>query len=344
MNPNSIREYISWLEEFEKIYKEYIESDENLEEIFTVTLENFKKILSGNNKNKSEEDIIKLLIELVKKFSIKYKNNVNKNKSLVGPRKIHLFKQNIYDTEIAKLKESLIKNIDDSDIFSDFESIVMFVAKKRQMIEFLKLGFLQGATPEYNKYFDIFGKKRVIGNTMRTPLFGSHAKHLFKELIEKKVVQIFHKYNYLEETIALTQYSGFRGEPPRWYHTDPIHHPKLFQIMNELYSKFLSNHNISDKQDILAELYWLYMQTCPFTRGSASIGEILFSVLLRKHFNCDFFISDGWNGNPEIIPDIYALTYVLDHFKSIFFDKFTNCTGKTCPTRLKNKNDSDSDN
>jgi hypothetical protein len=52
---------------------------------------------------------------------------------------------------------------------------------------------------------------------------------------------------------------------------------------------------------------------------------------LRKYFGCDFFISNGWNGNPEIIPDIYALHYELDHFKSIFWDQFTNCTGKPNP-------------
>lgn len=106
--------------------------------------------------------------------------------------------------------------------------------------------------------------------------------------------------------------------------------------MNELYSKFLSqvnrNNNESEKKDILVELYWLYIQTCPFDRGSAAIGEILFSVLLRKYFGgCDFLISNGWNGVPLIIPDIHALHYDLDEFKSIFWDQFTNCTGKPNP-------------
>jgi hypothetical protein len=93
----------------------------------------------------------------------------------------------------------------------------------------------------------------------------------------------------------------------------------------------VNGQNNVNKKDILVELYWLYMQTCPFKRGSAAIGEILFSVLLRKYFSCDFFISNGWHGNPEIIPDIYALHYELDYFKSIFWDKFTNCTGKPNP-------------
>jgi hypothetical protein len=96
--------------------------------------------------------------------------------------------------------------------------------------------------------------------------------------------------------------------------------------MNELYSEFLSS--VNKRNDILPELYWLYMQTCPFTRGSAAIGEILFSVLLRKHFGCDFLISNGWNGDPLTIPDIHALHYQLDEFKSIFWGQFVNCTGK----------------
>ena len=38
-------------------------------------------------------------------------------------------------------------------------------------------------------------------------------------------------------------------------------------------------------KNLLSELYWLYMQSCPFERGSASIGEIIFSALLQKHFD-----------------------------------------------------------
>jgi hypothetical protein len=98
--------------------------------------------------------------------------------------------------------------------------------------------------------------------------------------------------------------------------------------MNELYSRFLSNSNNTRKKNILVELYWLYIQTCPFERGSASIGEVIFSVLLRKYFRCDFLISNGWDGNPEIIPDIFALTYDLDEFKNIFWGQLTNCSLK----------------
>jgi hypothetical protein len=117
-------------------------------------------------------------------------------------------------------------------------------------------------------------------------------------------------------------------------HTNGKDSPQLFEIMNKLYTEFLSAVNRSNntsKIDILPELYWLYMQTCPFERGSAAIGEILFSVLLRKHFGCDFLISKGWNGDPLTIPDIHALHYQLDHFKSIFWGQLTDCG-------LKNKN------
>lgn len=64
------------------------------------------------------------------------------------------------------------------------------------------------------------------------------------------------------------------------------------------------------------------MQTCPFVRGSASIGEILFSALLQKYFGCNFKIYDE-AVRPEIIPDIHALSYDLKRFQDIFWERFT---------------------
>ena len=325
MNNDDVIEYILWLEKFGKIYENYIDSNEELKEIF-------KKVLRGNNRNLTEEGIIKLLKELVKKFSVAYDANVNINKKKEGPRNTDAFKQKIYMDEIVELKKWLIANIDNTKLFPNFESIVMFVAKKRQMIEFLKLGFNKSpANNKYDVYFDIFGKKRSLNDDFTSYLFSSHAYHLFDESIKKGVTFLQHKYIHFEKEILLTFYFGIRNGRPLWNHSKTEHHPELFKIMNELYSKFLSNSNKSSQKDILLELYWLYMQTCPFERGSAAIGEILFSVLLRKYFGCDFFISNGWNGNPEIIPDIHALHYELDHFKSIFWDQFTNCTGKPNP-------------
>jgi hypothetical protein len=61
--------------------------------------------------------------------------------------------------------------------------------------------------------------------------------------------------------------------------------------MNKLFQKFktsLSNSNKEKPKNLLSELYWLYMQTCPFFRGSASIGEIVFSALLQKYFHLKY--------------------------------------------------------
>ena len=74
------------------------------------------------------------------------------------------------------------------------------------------------------------------------------------------------------------------------------------------------------------------MQTCPFERGSASIGEIIFSALLQKYFGCNFKIYEE-EVRPEIIPDIHALSYDLKRFQDIFWERFT-----TCPINNRNNN------
>ena len=329
MNRDSVNQYILWLEEFRKIYKEYIDdpSKQLLTDIFAETLGKFHKILSGNNTNSTEEDIIRSLKELVKNFSVIYDANESKNKSKKGPRNTDAFKQNIYEKEITKLKEWLIENINDPKFGNNFESIVMFVAKKRQMIEFLKLSKENDAELiDDCVYFEIYGKRRL-NDTFSSPLFSSRAKYLYNIEEEKKRTRTI-KYKHGDKNIDLTTYVP---TGPLWMHTNGADSPQLFKIMNDLYSEFLSlvnGPNNTSKRDILPELYWLYMQTCPFERGSAAIGEILFSVLLRKHFGCDFLISKGWNGDSLTIPDIHALHYELDHFKSIFWGQFTNCNLK----------------
>jgi hypothetical protein len=324
MNPNDVKEYVLWLEKFKDIYKKYIDKFDDLREIFAETLEKLKKILINNNKTIKDEDIIRLLKELVRKFSFEYEQNNNINKNPVGVRKTDAFKQNIYIREIAELKEWLIENINNTELFPNFESIVMFVAKKRQMIEFLKLGrIIQSKNINRCVFFEIFGKRRDQDDGFRSDVFRSHGQHLF-DSDRRSNFQII--YN----GIYLTRYAS-GGYNPFWTHTYASLHPELFKIMNELYTKFLSlanRRNNASKKDIFPELYWLYMQTCPFKAGSAAIGEILFSVLLRKYFECDFLISNGWNGNPLTIPDIHALHYELEHFKSIFWDQFTNCNLK----------------
>ena len=324
MNRDSVNEYILWLEKFREIYKKYIDKNKWLNICFTDTLEKFQKILSGNNTNSTEENIIKLLKKLVREFSNIYDKNNSINKTSEGPRNTNKFKQNIYNTEIAKLKELLIDNINNKELFPNFESIVMFVAKKRQMIEFLKLSKVIDIYNWQNIsnaiFFEVFGKRRI-QRDFTTPLFNSHANHLYDE--KSRLIPIKITYTFKGKKIDLTYYYN-----QFWYHTNYKEIPQLFQIMNELYTEFLSlvnGHNNTSKRDILPELYWLYMQACPFDRGSAAIGEILFSVLLRKYFGCDFLISNGWDGNPLTIPDIHALHYEIDHFKSIFWGQFTNC-------------------
>ena len=367
MNRDSVNEYISWLNKFKENYQKYIESNQELSQIFVGTFDKLERILSGNYNNKStEKDIIKLLKEIVKKFSAVYNANTSINKKLEGPRRTNKFKQDIFKKEIAILKDWLIVNIDNKELFPDFISIVMFVAKRRQMIEFLKLSKINNKESVNNsKYFEIFGKIRDLTKYLYSPLITSHAGHLVKEEIKKiknyfketyqvnfsnkyknikqqeEVIIYFSqfipiiKYKYMDKTFGLTQYMHkYLDNPPIWKHTNAQLFPELFEIMNELYSNFLrsvNNSNNTSKKDLLPELYWLYMQTCPFERGSAAIGEILFSVLLRKYFDCDFLISNGWNGDPLTIPDIHALHYELDHFKSIFWGQFTNCTGKPNP-------------
>jgi hypothetical protein len=334
MNRDSIKEYILWLEKFSIIYKKYIDSidsSEKLKEIFAETLEKFKKILSGNSEI-TEDNVIISLKEIVKKFSFAYDANTNIDKTLEGPRNTDAFKQNIYQNEIVELKNWLIQNINNTKLFPDFESLIMFVAKKRQMIEFLKLGkIIDSVIINHCVYFEIFGKIRKPGDGFKSPLFDFHAKHLHNKETEK-IKQI--KYTHRDSGKIyedLTEYiSSFKGVP-MWFHTDASFHPELFQIMNKLYYEFLSNTNKNDKNDKndkLIELYWLYMQTCPFERGSAAIGEILFSVLLRKYFDCDFIISNGWNRDPLTIPDIHALHYQLNEFKSIFWEQLTTCNLK----------------
>ena len=76
-------------------------------------------------------------------------------------------------------------------------------------------------------------------------------------------------------------------------------------------------------KDLLCELYWLFMQTCPFIRGSAAIAEIIFSALLQKHFGCNFkLLTEPYNS--KHIPDIHALTYPLKNFKIFFWEKLVS--------------------
>ena len=117
MNRDSVNEYILWLERFEVIYKKYMDKTKWLNKYFTNVLKEFKKLLILNNTNSTEEDIIKILKELVYNFSIIYDKNSSINKTSEGPRNTNKFKQNIYNTEIAELKEWLMDNINNKELY-----------------------------------------------------------------------------------------------------------------------------------------------------------------------------------------------------------------------------------
>jgi hypothetical protein len=179
-----------------------------------------------------------------------------------------------------------------------------------------------------------------------SPFIQSKASHLINKLINK--TQIKYKKNDLTK-IKLDKINNQNNGEWIWNHTRGKLILKLLDEMNEIYEEFKKSllHKNNNEQiknsksfnllssndkvirteqskNLLSKLYWLYMQTCPFERGSASIGEMIFSALLQKHFDCDFrlFIEPF---NPHLIPDIHALTYPLEYFQSIFWDQFVSC-------------------
>jgi len=251
----------------------------------------------------------------------KLKAKINKtdklNKTLVNEqRSVSKFKQDIYKKELRKTIIFLILNLQD---FLDFESIMLFVAKRRQIIEFLKLEIANHV---------LFGKFRVTSARIYdlvSQFIQSKASHLINKLINK--TQIKYKNNDLTK-IKLDKISNNNNGQWIWTHTRGKLILKLLDEMNEIYEEFkkslLHKNNKETSKNLLSKLYWLYMQTCPFERGSASIGEMIFSALLQKHFDCDFRLFRE-PFNPHLIPDIHALTYPLEYFQSIFWDQFVSC-------------------
>ena len=221
--------------------------------------------------------------------------------------------------------------MENQDIFPSFESIILYTAKKRKMIELYKLNI--GVLVDNEKkipFFMYFGRFRGITRinenlNFTSPVVGSKAEHLVDY-----ITQNYQDYPILYKDYALTWIDLPDKEKDyiRWRHPLGTQIYNLLQEMNKLFKNFkksLLNANKEKSKNLLSELYWLYMQTCPFFRGSASIGEIVFSALLQKYFDCDFklFIEPF---SPLLIPDIHALTYPLEYFKSIFWDQFVSCS------------------
>jgi len=288
---------------------------EEIKERLRLTEDDFKNI-----KDKMKEyygEYVKNDEELYNDYNL-LKTKINKNNRLnksvsSGPRNIVKFKQDIYKKELRKIIDFLLLQLEN---FTDFKSIMLFVAKRRKIIELLKL--------ELDNY-NIFGKFRE--TRIFSPIISSKGSHLINNIIseygQNKCKYKNNKLTYIRNKIGQGNVKHLC-----WEHTLPKFFLDLLQEMNKIYEEFkksLSNKNNKEaSKNLLSKLYWLYMQTCPFERGSASIGEIIFSALLQKYFDCDFKLFKE-KFSPLIIPDIHALTYPLEKFQSIFWDQFVSC-------------------
>jgi hypothetical protein len=213
-----------------------------------------------------------------------------------------------------------------------------------------------------NENYEIFGllrkETKYIRNSsgriinviiFRSSIKASRGEHLINELATGRNIWTNkrnslspnnHAFKYNNIKLTSFNVTPWRNEKNRykakWIHTKAIYIYPLLLKMDELYNKFITS-NVKSKR-LLSKLYWLYMQTCPFERGSASIGEIIFSALLQKYFGCNFKIYEE-EVRPEIIPDIHALSYDLKRFQDIFWERFT-----TCPINKRNNNNNNNNN
>lgn len=308
---------------------EEIQNEKNYD-IFLNKLRNRRENLTNSNKleinNKLKKHYSKYyenelnnksIYNHAQKIQKKYINNKNISHKLlrnIAPRNVQRFKQDIYIRELQDAIQFLIANIDNSTIFPDFLSIVLFVSKKRKIIEYLK----------FKKDWKLFGtlRKSIRVNGIKlefqSNIINSSGKHLINN---GNITGTQIKYN----NYNLTEIRNFNN--PFWVHTSANIIPKLLYKMNKLYEQFkksLTNRNNSKQsKNLLSELYWLFMQTCPFERGSAAISEIIFSALLQKHFGCNFNLLIK-PYNQRHIPDIHALTYPLDRFQKFFWEKLVS--------------------
>jgi hypothetical protein len=309
---------------------------------------------------KDQEEVIKKIKKYYKKYIDKrqiknnsilksiynikadYNSNKNINKSLTNtPRNNEKFMQEIYIQEVREIISYLFHNLDNQEIFPNFESIILYTAKKRKFIELYKLNLaILVDNNTKTQMFYYFGRFRGITFNQWnekhldfiSPVIDSKGQHLVDYIYQNFKIYPYpsnEKYPIKYKDFYLTHidFPDSKINYLRWVHTLDTQIYDLLQEMNKLFQKFkssLSNSNKEKPKNLLSELYWLYMQTCPFFRGSASIGEIIFSALLQKYFNCDFKLLRE-KFNPVIIPDIHALTYTLDLFKSIFWQQFVTC-------------------
>ena len=300
----------------------------------------FKTMLTTTNNKSNVSSKLKQIISLIKEKNENLKKNKNNQRGMSN------FKQSIYLFEVNLIIKYLIDNFENNEIFENFISILLYVAKKRKIIEILKL----------NENYEIFGllrketkyirnsSGRIINEIIfRSSIKASRGDHLINELATGRNIWTnkrnslspnnhAFKYNNIKLTsFNVTPWTNEKNRcNAKWIHTKAIYIYPLLLKLNKLYDRFITS-NVKSKR-LLSKLYWLYMQTCPFERGSASIGEIIFSALLQKYFGCNFKIYEE-EVRPEIIPDIHALSYDLKRFQDIFWERFT-----TCPINKRNNN------
>jgi len=344
---SSNNDYINYIEyifnRLSEIYSKKINNSESAKSYLSRlkrTLEKLKNTLFTQIEEYNSDQ--KLMFTRLKETisSIK-KTNENFEKNKHNQREMSNFKQSIYLDEIKNIIEYLIHNFENNEIFPNFISILLYVAKRRKIIEILKL----------NEEYQMFGSFRTetkrINNKYKhkeydyqvrfeSPIVDSKGNHLINELGSGRNIWTNRKnkfplnnhafkYNGIKLTsfnVTIWKNNREKRHMARWIHTKAIYIYPLLLKLNKLYDRFITS-NVKSKR-LLSKLYWVYMQTCPFERGSASIGEIIFSALLQKYFGCNFKIYDE-AVRPEIIPDIYALSYNLKRFQDIFYKIFTTC-------------------
>ena len=180
------------------------------------------------------------------------------NENEHNQRKMSNFKQSIYLREIEIIIQYLIHN----EIFPDFISILLYVAKQRKIIEVLKLN------PDYWMFGLLRTETRYIKNSkgeykneirLRSPIQESRGNHLINELAIgrnistnkiKKLPLDNHAFTY--NRIKLTSLNVVLWKNNRrffanWIHTKSIYIYPLILKMNKLYNRFITSNVISKR-------------------------------------------------------------------------------------------------
>lgn len=147
-----------------------------------------------------------------KSLRSKYYNNSSVNKTITNtPRFVMKFKQNIYEREIQELIHFLIGNF---HIFENFMSIILFVAKKRRIIELLKLNLETS-----NSFIDLRASVSNIEKSFISDIIESNGEHLVSYI---RSLQLPYSVKYNEITLTRIGYHPTYNKL-YWFHTSQIH-------------------------------------------------------------------------------------------------------------------------